>query len=188
MDFPYFIVISGAPATGKTTLGYKLKEYYNLPFIYKDFIKESLFDTLGIIDSEWSGKLGKASMVLIYKLLEQNLSAKKSILFESAFFGKQESERIRVIIEKYGAYPIEIHCSGTKEKIIERFMRREKSVERHKGHHRKNVLPDLEKRLDTNLYSSLGLNSKIINKNTDDFSKIDFNGLVNKITEFTTIV
>ena len=187
MNFPYFFVISGAPATGKTTLGYKLKEHYNLPFIYKDLIKESLFDTLGIMDREWSGKLGIASMVLIYKLLEENLSAKKSVIFESAFFGKQESAKMKVIIENYKAKPIEIHCSGTKETILARFMKREESVERHKGHHRKNVLPDLQKRLDENLYCKLDLNNKIIDIDTDDFSKIDFYGIIDKITEYSKL-
>ena len=67
MNFPYFIVISGPPATGKTTLGTDLKRHYNVLFIYKDLIKDSLFDTLGIKDSDWSRQLGIASTTFYIK-------------------------------------------------------------------------------------------------------------------------
>lgn len=183
MDFPYFIIISGPPASGKTTLGKQLKNYYNLPFIYKDLIKESLFDTLGIADSDWSGKLGYSSMVLLYKLLDETLSAKKSLIFESAFLGNRESVKTKSIIEKYHAKPIEIHCNAKNEIIIERFTKREKSPERHKGHHRSNVIPDLEERLQHNLYPSLSLDSNVIHWQTDDFTKTSFPDLITKIDE-----
>ena len=181
MEYPYFIIISGPPASGKTTLGRKLKEHYNLPLLYKDLIKETLFDTLGIADAEWSGKLGYTSMVLLYKLLDVNLSAKKSIIFESAFLGNDESKKVQVIIEKYNAYPIEIYCTASDPVIIKRFMNREKSPERHKGHHRKNVLPDLEERLKNKAYNSLNLNEHVLTWNTDDFSKVSFLDLITNI-------
>lgn len=181
MEFPYFLIISGPPASGKTTLGYKLKEYYNLPLIYKDLIKETLFDTLGIADADWSRKLGSTSMVLLYKLLDENLSAKKSIIFENAFLGNNESNRARAVIDKYNAYPIEIFCTASDDIIMERFMKRERSPERHKGHHRKNVAPDLEERLKNKAYHSLNLNEHVITCNTDDFSKVSFSELITKI-------
>lgn len=183
MDFPYFIIISGPPASGKTTLGRQLKEHYNLPFIYKDLIKETLFDTLGIADSDWSGKLGNSSIVLLYKLLNEALSAKKSLIIESAFFGKQDTERTKSIIEKYQAKPIEIYCTASNKIIIERFAKRETSLERHKGHHRSNVLPDLEARLENNIYSPLGLTSNVIQWQTDDFTNISLPDLFAKIDE-----
>lgn len=181
MDFPYFIIISGPPASGKTTLGWQLKNHYNLPFIYKDLIKESLFDTLGIADSEWSGKLGYSSVVLLYKLLDEILSAKKSLIFESAFLGYKESGNTKNIIEKYHAKPIEIHCNASSEIIIERFKKREKSSERHKGHHRSNVIQDLEERLLHGVYGSLSLDNNVVQWQTDDFAKLSLSDLITKI-------
>lgn len=48
-----FIVISGIPASGKTTLASQLAPVLNLPLLDKDDILESLFDSLGIGDAEW---------------------------------------------------------------------------------------------------------------------------------------
>ncbi len=59
------IIISGPPGAGKTTIGKLLSKELSLPFFYKDEIKESLFDTLGWSDAEWSKKLGVASMKIL---------------------------------------------------------------------------------------------------------------------------
>ena len=52
------VVVAGPPGTGKTTLAAKIAEDFRLPLITKDGIKESLFDSLGTGDREWSRKLG----------------------------------------------------------------------------------------------------------------------------------
>jgi predicted kinase len=65
------ILISGFSCTGKTTLARKIAEKYSLPLISRDDIKESLFDSLGYSDREWSKKLGIASYDLLYFFTEQ---------------------------------------------------------------------------------------------------------------------
>lgn len=184
MEFPYFIIISGPPATGKTTLGMKLKNHYNLPFIYKDFIKESLFDSLGIMDREWSGKLGWSSMVVLYKLTEELLSSKTSLIIESAFFGPKESNTYQQIINKYGAKPIQIHCTGSKDIIMKRFSDRDNGDDRHRGHIRKNVSKVLEDRLDNNTYGQLEINGNTIVLNTNDFSKVSDQDIIEQVNRF----
>ena len=184
MNFPYFIVISGPPATGKTTLGTELKRHYNVPFIYKDLIKESLFDTLGIKDSDWSRQLGIASTTILYKIMEELLSGKQSFIMESAFLGNQEPDNILRIIDKYNARPIEIHCTGSKEVIMKRFEEREKSTLRHRGHHRQNGLKDLKKRLENKSYVKLSLTEHTIELNTDDLTTISIVDLIETISRF----
>ena len=53
----YFVIITGPPASGKTSLGIKLVTELKLPFIFKDGIKELLFDSLGWKDRDWSKNL-----------------------------------------------------------------------------------------------------------------------------------
>jgi adenylate kinase family enzyme len=60
------ILISGLPCTGKTTLARKIAQKFRLPLISRDDIKESLFDSLGWHDREWSKQLGVASYQLLY--------------------------------------------------------------------------------------------------------------------------
>jgi predicted kinase len=82
------IVISGLPCTGKTTLGRKIAKEFLLPFVSRDDIKESLFDSLGWKDREWSKKLGAASYKLLYYFVESQACIGNSIIVESNFMPK----------------------------------------------------------------------------------------------------
>lgn len=55
------IIVLGPPCAGKTTLARRIAQEFQLPLIAKDDIKESLFDSLGWRDREWSKKLGRAT-------------------------------------------------------------------------------------------------------------------------------
>jgi hypothetical protein len=48
-----FVVVSGLPGSGKTTLGRRLARALGLPLIDKDDILERLFETKGIGDTAW---------------------------------------------------------------------------------------------------------------------------------------
>ena len=57
MSKAWLIIIWGLPCTGKTTLGPWLAKELGLPFVHKDGIKESLFESLGWKDRAWSKQL-----------------------------------------------------------------------------------------------------------------------------------
>lgn len=79
---PTLIVVSGAPATGKTTLTIAVTKALRMPYLGKDSIKESLFDSLGTKDREWSKKLGLASIELLFKLVDLQLEAGRGVVAE----------------------------------------------------------------------------------------------------------
>ncbi|MEO7074366.1 MAG: AAA family ATPase [Ktedonobacterales bacterium] len=47
MGRPLVVIVSGPPASGKTTLARTVAQEVRLPFFYKDGLKETLFDALG---------------------------------------------------------------------------------------------------------------------------------------------
>src|SRR5687768_2133644 len=82
---PNAVIVTGLPCTGKTTLARRLSADLKLPLICKDDIKETLFDTLGWRDREWSRKLGAATMRLLYMWVEEELAAGRSFIVECNF-------------------------------------------------------------------------------------------------------
>ena len=65
-----FVIVSGAPGAGKSTLAGPLAERLGLPLIGKDHIKETLFDHLpeGPDRAVWSKILGAASFEVVWTL------------------------------------------------------------------------------------------------------------------------
>jgi predicted kinase len=53
-DPPLVVVVTGPPASGKSTIARELADALAAPLIAKDPIKETLFDSLGTGDPAWS--------------------------------------------------------------------------------------------------------------------------------------
>jgi predicted kinase len=70
-----FVVVSGAPGSGKSSIAEPLARALDLPLIEKDVIKEALADELGAPDVEASKKLGAATMRVISALARANVGA-----------------------------------------------------------------------------------------------------------------
>ena len=68
-------MVSGLPASGKTTLGAGLAARLSLPLLDKDHILEALFDTFGTIDVETRQRLSRTSDGVLAKLAEMSQGA-----------------------------------------------------------------------------------------------------------------
>jgi len=60
-----FVVISGLPGCGKTTLGRRLAPILSLPLIDKDDILDRLFELKGVGDAAWRRTLSRESDVIL---------------------------------------------------------------------------------------------------------------------------
>lgn len=60
---PLFVVVSGPPASGKSTLAPVLAGELGLPLVAKDTIKEALMSVLPVRDVEASRQVGHAAVV-----------------------------------------------------------------------------------------------------------------------------
>ena len=70
-----FVVVSGAPGSGKTTLALALGAELDLPVLSKDTIKEALLDLLGADDVAASKRLGEASIAVLIALARTSRGA-----------------------------------------------------------------------------------------------------------------
>jgi predicted kinase len=107
---PLLVIVTGLPATGKTSIARRLAQDLRLPLLSKDDIKESLFDNLGWSDREWSMKLGRASILLLYQLVERLLAAGVSAITETAFHPEWARDEFLAIQKRAPFRPYVIEC------------------------------------------------------------------------------
>ena len=177
------IIVSGPPCTGKTTLGEKIAEQFRLPLVSKDDIKESLFNSLGTKDREWSKNLGISSYRLLYYFLESLLRSGNSLVVESNFKAEYDSKKFLNFIKEYGYTPLQIQCKTKGDVLFERFKKRSESGERHPGHVDHLNYTEFEESLLKGSYEPLEIGGDVIDIDTTDFNEIDYDGLYDKIQD-----
>ena len=129
------VLVSGAPAAGKTSLARPLARLLGLPLLAKDDIKETLIDVLGNRDGDmgWSRTIGGAAMELLWKLAERAPAA----VLEANFRPHSAYERER--LTRLEARIVEVYCRCPAEILMERFHERAKSA--HAAHPARDLTP-----------------------------------------------
>lgn len=178
---PVLVIITGPPGSGKTTLGTHLGQVLRLPFIYKDGIKESLFDSLGWSDRAWSRRLGIASLDLLFYFVEAQLAAGCSHIVESNFYPEFHTSRFLALKDRYGFIPFQISCVTNGEVLYQRYTQRWESGNRHPGHVEHVQLNEIRASLLKGRIEPLNIGGTLYELDTTDFTCIDYDGLVNAI-------
>ena len=174
---PPMLIVSGAPATGKTTLGRRIAGDFALPFLHRDGIKESLYDTIGAGDRDWSRQLGRASIRLLFYFVERLLEAGHGLVVESNFYDRYDTPRFEAVLARYAARTVQLHCTAAAPVVIARYRERADPSERHPGHLGAAVLPELRAGLRAATWGPLRLAVPCITVNTTDFATLDYAGL-----------
>lgn len=164
----YCILVTGIPAAGKSTMAEVLAEHFSLPVISKDKIKELLYDTIGFCSREEKVKLGIASMNIMYYMAEQFMKRRQSFILENNFENVSK-EGLLEILEKYSYKAITVTLTGDYEKIYQRFLKRNDSPDRHRGHVVNNCYPE---KIQNNFVAPIPYESfvnGIVNRGMDSF-------------------
>lgn len=175
------IIVSGPPASGKTTIARRIAETFQLPCVHKDAIKECLFDALGWKDRDWSRKLGLATYQILFYFLEVQLSAGKSTVVESNFRREESTEPFRRLLAGNEFYPIQVMCWAAGETLIRRFRNRDVNGERHPGHVDVSTIDEVAAELLLGRYEPLDIEGDVIEVETTDFEAIEFDALLGSV-------
>ncbi|MBE5961396.1 MAG: hypothetical protein E7256_08420 [Lachnospiraceae bacterium] len=129
----YLILIAGMPATGKATFAEYLSKKIGVPRACKDQVKEILFDQVGFRSSVEKRKLGIASNHLLYYMAEAQMRTGGNIILENVFHDR-EKEELNALAKKYSYEILTVLFQGQMDAVYQRYMEREMSPERHRGH------------------------------------------------------
>src|SRR5713226_1916405 len=119
---PLLVLVSGAPASGKSTLARRLAANLRLPLIAKDLIKETLFDALGTPDREGSAELSLASFRLLYAVLGQLVEADVGVVVDCNLHRGRSEAELSHLLDRSNA--LLIHCQTSYFEIARRYQRR----------------------------------------------------------------
>lgn len=176
------IIVNGKPCTGKSYFLQKFSKDLDLSYVSRDEFKELLFNDLGIVDSDWSKKLGGASYSLLFNVFEKLLKTKKSFIVESNFNPSHHGEKLKALLNQYDFDVVEIFLDADPEVLYDRYKARWDSGERHRGHADNERFEEFKMRLKDKL-SPLSLTDKLIKIDTSDFQSVDYDSLKNNLVK-----
>jgi predicted kinase len=137
MASPQLIVITGLPASGKSTLASALAPLLRAPLIGKDMIKEQLFETLGTGDSAHSRRLSNASFAIQFAVAGELLASGRSVILEGNFrSGEHERPLLAALPSDCDPAVViaQILCRVEESERVARLQRRPLDSARHSGH------------------------------------------------------
>lgn len=178
---PTIIIVTGRPATGKSTLAKWLSQELKLPLVSKDSIREELFDRLGWKDRKWAQELGKASIDMMFYFARAELEVNHSIIMDNSFHPPVSNPRFQTLKEQYRAESIQIICNADRETLFQRFKARADSGGRHPGHGDQHVLQELYANLADTSSQALDIGGSVIEVDTTDFTTVDYQDILKKI-------
>lgn len=120
-----FVVVSGPPASGKSTLAPALASELGLPLLAKDTIKDGLMSVLPVPDLEASRQLGRASVVAMLAVAAQ---APLGAVIESTFHRSRALDDLR----RLPGAVVEVFCRCDAQVARDRYQARSSS--RQAGH------------------------------------------------------
>lgn len=143
MPTPTFIVVSGLPASGKSSLAVELAKRLCLPLLDKDNILEALFDAESFVDLAVRQRLSRASDLVLAKVAANCAGA----VLVSFWRHDGDNGCSGTPIDWVKALPgalVEVHCACDPEVAERRFRERR----RHPGHNDHARLSELSSQLE----------------------------------------
>lgn len=125
-----FVVLSGLPGSGKTSLARPLSAALRLPLLDKDDLLESLFDSLGVATPEERARLSRAADRLLQELAQSSYGAVLSSFWRRERLSQTSGTPTRWITGLGAGRVVEVLCECPPAMAADRYVRRQ----RHPGH------------------------------------------------------
>lgn len=140
-ELPLWLIVSGPPAAGKTTMARRIAQDLRLPLIEKDVLKDALYKAMGFGDQDWSRQIGIAGISLLFLTADRMLQAGSSPITESNFCRQLSSGQAGEIAVRTRAKVVQVHCSAPPDTLVTRNAARLTPAGLRPGHH---VMPSEE--------------------------------------------
>jgi predicted kinase len=128
-------LVTGLPATGKTTLARALARTLAAPLLSKDAIKEPLLDILGAADRSASRRLSDASFAVLFELADEYLPLLGTVVMEGNFRPAEHEPVLQALLARHAPVMcVQVLCRVPEALRQERLVQRATDPARHPGH------------------------------------------------------
>lgn len=128
---PRWILVTGLPATGKSTLARQLATRYEVALLAKDAIKETLLATAGPVDAAGSRKLSDQSFARLFAQLHGLAAAGQDAVLEGNFRAGEHEGRL---LAPAAVRLAQVLCRCEETERQARIAARRRDATRHPGH------------------------------------------------------
>ena len=126
-----WIIVTGLPATGKSTLARQLAAHFGLPLLAKDAFKERLLDAAGAVDAARSRELSDQSFVQLFAHLATLAQPGMDAVLEGNFRAGVHEAPLQALPT---AQVAQILCRCAEPLRLARIASRRDDPARHPGH------------------------------------------------------
>lgn len=167
---PTLVIVSGLPATGKSTLAEQIAEELGWPLFAKDRFKELLYDAGSIdpdrFDRTASGVLGAQAVAILLDVATTLVQAGVSAVVEGNFRPHLARRDFGPLLEI--AEGRRIHCTLARSRVLDRYRSRFEHCERHPVHLDNIAIHELEDQIDAGFGKPLPLDAPMMRVDTRD--------------------
>ncbi len=165
---PVLAIVSGLPATGKTTLANLLKRDLRWPLFSKDGFKELLFDADHQVREgfrrEDSIRAGAQAIAIVFQAAAEVLAAGHPCIIEANFLPQLAPTDLKPLMKD--ANLRQVHCAVPDDVVVERYLRRAKRGERHPVHTDLDAIDNLLMRMGQGAGEPLPLEAPLLRVDT----------------------
>lgn len=121
-----YVIVSGLPASGKSTLAAALSQALGLPLLDKDHFLEALFESQGIGDAQWRRQLSHEADAAFRRQAEQATGAVLTSWWKHPRSLSDSGTPTDWLFALPGT-KVEVHCQCSPQIAAERFLARQRS-------------------------------------------------------------
>jgi len=129
------VIVTGLPASGKTTLARAIARRYRVALLAKDTVKEGLLDVLGACDAAGSRRLSTASFAALFALAREAIASGADLVMEGNFRPQEHCAPLAALLAAAtGVRCAQLLCRTPEALRRARLESRRTDPARHPGH------------------------------------------------------
>lgn len=182
MFTPHLIIVSGPSGIGKTTLAQRLASDLHLPVLHRDGMMETLYDALEMQPDTRHPLLNSASFQLTYYMAGILLDAGQSLIVEATLSRPERSTpEFLALKAQHDFVPLQIGCGGDGEVIMQRFLARTGTPDRHPCHRDHRLTTNKPEAILRGYHPPMDIGGEVITLDMTDPAALDYGALLSHV-------